>query len=167
MSGPFKWPYILYNTLTRKRAVTWCKLKKKLERISSSTDTLIFGVVVMSAMGFTASLALWYNSRYHTWGESEVSIVCKQRRIQDFPRGRQLPRGRQHTILPNFPENCMKSKEFGCPGEGASAPRAPSKSATGKGRSTQAKGSTLAPKPTAAITKTKKKQGYQWSHKNA
>ena len=38
--------------------------------------------------------------------------IC-QRRIQDFPRGR------QHTILPNFPENCMKSKEFGCPGGGA------------------------------------------------
>ena len=33
------------------------------------------------------------------------------------PRGRQLPRGggRQHMILPNFPENCMKLKEFGCP----------------------------------------------------
>ena len=27
--------------------------------------------------------------------------------------------GRQHTILPNFPENCMKSKEFGRPGGGA------------------------------------------------
>ena len=24
----------------------------------------------------------------------------------------------QHMILPKFPENCMKSKEFGCPGEG-------------------------------------------------
>ena len=34
-------------------------------------------------------------------------------------RGRQLSRGgRQHTILPNFPENCMKLKEFG-PGGGA------------------------------------------------
>ena len=52
-----------------------------------------------------------------------------QRRIQDFPRGgRQLPRGgRQHTILPNFPENCMKSKEFGRPGGGGAwrAPPAP------------------------------------------
>ena len=27
-----------------------------------------------------------------------------------FPRG---GGGGQHTILPNFPENCMKSKEFG------------------------------------------------------
>ena len=26
--------------------------------------------------------------------------------------------GRQHTILPNFPENCMKLKEFGCLGGG-------------------------------------------------
>ena len=40
--------------------------------------------------------------------------------------------GRQHTILPNFPENCMKSKEFGRPGGGgARAPCAPPKSATG------------------------------------
>ena len=31
-------------------------------------------------------------------------------------RGRQLPGGRQHTILPNFPKNCMKLKEFGRPG---------------------------------------------------
>ena len=32
-----------------------------------------------------------------------------------FPRGggRQLPRGGQHTILPYFPKNCMKLKEFG------------------------------------------------------
>ena len=35
------------------------------------------------------------------------------------PRGRQLPGGgRQHTILPNFPKNCMKLKEFGPPGGG-------------------------------------------------
>ena len=26
---------------------------------------------------------------------------------------RQLSGGRQHTILPNFPKNCMKLKEFG------------------------------------------------------
>ena len=38
------------------------------------------------------------------------------------------PGGRQHTILPKFPENCMKSKEFGCPG--GRAPPAPPKSAT-------------------------------------
>ena len=32
-----------------------------------------------------------------------------------FPRGGlpTLPRGRQHTILPNFPKNCMKLKKFG------------------------------------------------------
>ena len=34
-------------------------------------------------------------------------------------RGRQLPGGRQHTILPIFPKNCMKLKEFG-PSGGAS-----------------------------------------------
>ena len=34
-----------------------------------------------------------------------------------FPRGwgRQLSKGRQHRILPNFPENRMQSKEFECP----------------------------------------------------
>ena len=32
-----------------------------------------------------------------------------------FPRGggANSPGGRQHTILPNFPQNCMKLKEFG------------------------------------------------------
>ena len=38
--------------------------------------------------------------------------------------------GRQHTIWPNFPENCMKSKEFGRSGGGGGAPCAPPKSAT-------------------------------------
>ena len=34
--------------------------------------------------------------------------------IQDFPKeGAPTPRGRQHTILPKFPKNCMKLKEFG------------------------------------------------------
>ena len=39
-------------------------------------------------------------------------------------RGRQLPGGRQHMILPKFPKNCMKSKEFGPP-RGAHVPCAP------------------------------------------
>ena len=40
-------------------------------------------------------------------------------------RGRQLPRGeRQHTILPYFPKNCMKLKEFG-PGGDARPSRPP------------------------------------------
>ena len=32
-----------------------------------------------------------------------------------FPQGggANSPGGRQHTILPNFPKNCMKLKEFG------------------------------------------------------
>ena len=35
-----------------------------------------------------------------------------------FPRGggTNSPGGRQHTILPYFPENCMKLKESGPPG---------------------------------------------------
>ena len=38
-----------------------------------------------------------------------------------FPRGggANSPRGSQHTILPKFPKNCMKLKEFGHPGGGA------------------------------------------------
>ena len=38
-----------------------------------------------------------------------------------FPRGggANSPGGRQHTILPKFPKNCMKLKEFGPPGGGA------------------------------------------------
>ena len=48
-------------------------------------------------------------------------LLRSQRRIQEFPRGAPTPRGRQHTILPNFPENCMKSKEFGRPGGGGGA----------------------------------------------
>ena len=42
--------------------------------------------------------------------------------------------GRQHTILPNFPANCMKSKEFGhAPGEGVCV----SQHAPGEGVSAQ------------------------------
>ena len=38
-----------------------------------------------------------------------------------FPRGggANSPGGRQHMILPKFPKNCMKLKEFGPPGGGA------------------------------------------------
>ena len=37
--------------------------------------------------------------------------------IQDFPElGAPTLRGRQHTILLNFPKNCMKLKEFEPPG---------------------------------------------------
>ena len=43
--------------------------------------------------------------------------------------GRQLPGGRQHMILPKFPQSCMKLKEFGPPGGRASL--RPLRSATG------------------------------------
>ena len=42
-----------------------------------------------------------------------------------FPRGgAPTPRGggRQHMILPNFPKNCMKLKEFGSGGRASLAP---------------------------------------------
>ena len=43
-----------------------------------------------------------------------------------FPRGggANSPGGRQHTILPKFPKNCMKLKEFGPP-EGGGLPSHP------------------------------------------
>ena len=62
-----------------------------------------------------------------------IRILCQFSnwlwRIQDFPKvGRQSSRKshpsrrrRQHTILPDFPENCMKLKEFG-PREDRSCP---------------------------------------------
>ena len=40
---------------------------------------------------------------------------------------------------PNFPENCMKSKEFGRPG-GACVPHAPPRSANGYGVATEQRG---------------------------
>ena len=40
-------------------------------------------------------------------------------------RGCQLPGGHQHTILPKFPKNCMKLKEFGPPRRGARPSRPP------------------------------------------
>ena len=43
-------------------------------------------------------------------------------------RGRQLPGGRQHMILPKFSKNCMKLKEFGPPG--GARPLCPLRSAT-------------------------------------
>ena len=60
----------------------------------------------------------------------------RQWRIQDFVEvGGHPSRGRQHTILPKFPQNCMKLKEFG-PREGGRSriPRTPLRSATGKDR---------------------------------
>ena len=48
-----------------------------------------------------------------------------------FPRGggANSSGGRQHMILPNFPKNCMKLKEFEPRG---GVPRAPLRSATDK-----------------------------------
>ena len=44
-----------------------------------------------------------------------------------FPRGggANSRGGRQHTVLPNFPKNCMKLKEFGLRGAGGGASLAP------------------------------------------
>ena len=43
-----------------------------------------------------------------------VPCFLSRRSMQDFPEvGHNPMRGREHTILPNFPKNCMKFKEFG------------------------------------------------------
>ena len=62
------------------------------------------------------------------WGYFQLTEVSSGgSRI--FPRGGREPsRGGVNT--PNFPENCMKSKEFGRPG-GACVPHAPPRSANG------------------------------------
>ena len=54
-----------------------------------------------------------------------------------FPRGggANSPGGRQHTILPNFPKNCMKLKEFGPPGGGRASKILLCRSATERGAS--------------------------------
>ena len=68
-----------------------------------------------------------------SWSERSAFLIILQRRIPDFPEeGAPTPRGgHQHTILPKFPKNCMKLKEFGPPGGGgARVPCAPLRSAT-------------------------------------
>ena len=59
-----------------------------------------------------------------------------QWQIQDFPKegAPTLQEGRQHTILPNFPKNCMKLKEFGPPGGGHASKILLCRSATGYGQ---------------------------------
>ena len=66
-------------------------------------------------------------------GKGSFILVRKRHRFQDFPEEEApTPRGRgQHTILPNFPKNCMKLKEFGPLGKGGREGRAPLRSATG------------------------------------
>ena len=60
--------------------------------------------------------------------------VTFQWRIQDFPQVGvpTLQEGRQHTILPKFPENCMKLKEFGPRGGRGCVSLVPLRSATAK-----------------------------------
>ena len=59
--------------------------------------------------------------------QNELNKQCKSSLIlpvadPGFPRGggANSPGGRQNTILPKIPKNCMKLKEFGLPGGGAS-----------------------------------------------
>ena len=72
-----------------------------------------------------------YESIYSDWkiqfvefSGSLLAIIEKQMLdVVAFSGGSRISprRGHQHTILPNFPQNCMKLKEFGPPGRGGGA----------------------------------------------
>ena len=66
-------------------------------------------VVIMSILLVPLSVSVSVNT--------EVGAPTLPLPVADpgFPRGggANTPGGRQHTILPNFPKNCMKLKEFG------------------------------------------------------
>ena len=76
-------------------------LKKKLE----IHFNFLWGTIISGQRRISPS-TLSYINPSATTGGSRISPR----------RGRQLPGGRQHTNLPNFPKNCMKLKEFGPPG---------------------------------------------------
>ena len=97
-----------------------------LDRIS------LFGRIPVGVKIKVYKVFYTHTSIKYWWFQIQITFTwLLQRQIQDFPGGgaNSPGGGRQHTILPNFPKNCMKLKEFGCPG-GARAPCAPPKSAT-------------------------------------
>ena len=55
---------------------------------------------------------LWLPATAVCAADHDTYIISSRSRIS-LRRGCQLPRGCQHTILPNFPKNCMELKEFG------------------------------------------------------
>ena len=65
-------------------------------------------------------------------GTYNSANVCVMLPVADpgFSRGGGVNPSRGGVNTPNFPENCMKSKEFGRPG-GACVPHAPPRSANG------------------------------------
>ena len=80
---------------------------------------------------YTMSTVLTKNRKrfsFHRVQDRNITFPS-QWRIQDFPEeGTPTPGGHQHTILPNFPKNCMKLKELGP--QGVTRPRTPLRSAT-------------------------------------
>ena len=67
-------------------------------------------------------ISLIPKDKFWTWRINFLTIISGGSRI--FPRGGREPsRGGVNT--PNFPENCMKSKEFGRPGGGVRPSRPP------------------------------------------
>ena len=54
----------------------------------------------------------------HSYNLEVLTSHLRQNPVADLGFPRQLPGGRQHTILPNFLKNCLKLKEFGLLGRG-------------------------------------------------
>ena len=78
------------------------------------------GSKIANGATFRKQLVCMQKMSYSGLWSVSISVVISGGSRISSRRGRQLPRGgRQHTILPNFPKNCMKLKEFGPPGGGA------------------------------------------------
>ena len=103
----------------------WCRRNLYHPFMRISLQVIMFDelpksvlVMVLQFHNTVYILCIWGTS-VHPSGGSRISPR----------RGRQLPRGRQNRILPNFPKNCMKLKEFGPP-EGHASIVPPLRSAT-------------------------------------
>ena len=88
------------------------------------------GPISFIFMQFLGKLLSDYRLRHLSqnlaWEIYDPSLHRLQSRIQDFSEvgGTNPPgeRGCQHTILPNFPKNCMKLEEFGLGGASLAPP---------------------------------------------
>ena len=82
-----------------------------IEVQNNATSRKKFCLTIKQAHEFKLFSTYFNNTFCHNTNYSEVADPR-------FPRGggANLPMGGQHTILPNFPKNWMKLKEFGTPG---------------------------------------------------
>ena len=77
--------------------------------------------VICNKSNFGFKNRLLFSQPHFIHGFSSIQDVSSGGSRISPRRGRLLSRGRQHTILLNFPKNCMKLKEFGPPGGGGGA----------------------------------------------